>query len=97
MKNVQRTECNTFLYLLFRLDTDVHSMSYNCMSCIWRQLTEVKVTKDISKNTPAWTFAGFDARMMARGSRRLNPGVWLYQSMLYKAVATSWLWKEMGH
>jgi hypothetical protein len=44
--------------------------------------------QDMSKNAPALIFTGFEARMMAKGSRRLNPGAWLYQSVLYNVVAT---------
>jgi hypothetical protein len=45
-------------------------------------LTEAKVSKDMSKSTPAFTITGLEALMMARGSRLLNFGVWLYQSVL---------------
>jgi hypothetical protein len=45
-------------------------------------LTEVRVRKDMSKKTPAFTFTGFEVLMMAIGRRLLNPGVWLYQSVL---------------
>jgi hypothetical protein len=44
--------------------------------------TEARVRKDMSKKTPALTFTGLEALMMARGSRFLHPGVWLYQSVL---------------
>jgi hypothetical protein len=47
-----------------------------------RPPTEEKVSKDMSKNTPAFTRNGLEALIMARGSRLLNPGVWLYQSVL---------------
>jgi hypothetical protein len=45
-------------------------------------LTAENVSKDMSKNTPALTVTGLDALMMARGSRVLNSGAWLYQSVL---------------
>jgi hypothetical protein len=38
-------------------------------------LTEDRVRKDKSKNTPALTVTGLDVLMMARGSKRLKPGV----------------------
>jgi hypothetical protein len=36
----------------------------------------------MSKKTPAVTVTGLEALMMAIGSRLLNSGVWLYQSVL---------------
>jgi hypothetical protein len=45
-------------------------------------LTVDKVRKDMSKYTPALTVTGLEALMMATGSRLLNSGVWLYQSVL---------------
>jgi hypothetical protein len=70
------------MYLELLLNNGMYFIHHSKVPLQSVPLTEDRVKRDMSKNTPALTITGFDALMMARGSRVLNSGVWLYQSML---------------